>query len=415
MNACDIIQKFDEIVRIYQSYSGVPNVLDFVGLNENAHTRVISMLLDYRRKGIPVFLESFLAKISDEILTNLTTEDYRNAEIQIQSNYIDCLIQVGKYAIVFENKIHGARDQIRQIETYIERASKETNIVYAVYLTFTGGDPSQCSLSDEWKATIGERLIKMNFQTHILEWLNDDVLQECKVSDGLLEHSARLYIDHLNGMLGQKNIERQMVTRLSKAVDLELTTEYYRVLQQVLSDLEDQSDDRKLRDYDSFTAAIQVLLREIEARIPYINEDNVAYVLKDMFKNCPPWRERASWIDNCANVAPFVPGYFLYQGCRYLKLAGELSGFRTEIHIRCSADGIQNGPYIAMEPDEADRRFGRERLESIGLVRGQLYQFPLESFNMEKTSLLDVALHIKRLVDSLKTTPSVILPSSSEQ
>jgi hypothetical protein len=286
--------------------------------------------------------------------------------------------------------------------------------VYAVYLTLTGGNPSDYSLSDEFKKSLGDNLITMNFQTQVLGWLQDDVLPECKVREHLLEYSVQLYIDHLNGMLGQKNIERQMVDRLSKVVDLEITPDYYRILQQTLNDRRFELDERMMKDHESYSSAIQVLLREIEKTIPYVNEDNVAYVLKDMFKNCPPWKEKSSWIDNCANVAPFVPGYFLYEGCRYLKLTGELHCMSMIIHIRCSVDGIKDGPYILLEPDEADRQFGKEQLESIGLVRGnQWYHLPFTSFHMEKTSLLDVAIHIKFLVDGLKKSQLILLPASN--
>jgi len=223
----------------------------------------------------------------------------------------------------------------------------------------------------------------------------------------MLEGSVRLYIDHLNGKLGQKDIDKQKVERLAKAVNLEVTSNYYCVLQQSLSDPQLQSNERMLRDYDSFAAAIQVLLREIEKAIPYANEDNCAYDLKWMLRNCPPWRERSTWIDNCANVDPFLSGYFSYCGVRYLKLSGDLSGLRMEIHMRCSVEGIKYGPYILLNPDEADRLFGKEELESIGLVRDQWYRYPFDLFSMEKTPLLDVALHIKRMVDGLKDLPSV--------
>jgi hypothetical protein len=84
------------------------------------------------------------------------------------------------------------------------------------------------------------------------------------------------------------------------------------------------------------------------------------------------------------------------------------------IHIRCSVDGIKDGPYILLEPDEADRQFGKEQLESIGLVRGnQWYHLPFTSFHMEKTSLLDVAIHIKFLVDGLKKSQLILLPASN--
>lgn len=244
-----------------------------------------------------------------------------------------------------------------------------------------------------------------------MEWLRNDVLPECTVRESLLENSLRIYIDHLNGILGQKHNELKLVRDLKKVIGLEISKDCYQLLQETLSEsqLRMESDEAFLENYENFSSAIQVLLREIEKEIPYVNENNVAYVLKDMFKNCPPWKERSIWVDNCANIDPFVPSYFMDGGCRYLRL----SNSEIEIHLRCSIDGIKNGPYILLYLDRAEERFGKENLESIGLFRStNRYFYPFSTFDEKKTTLVDVALHIKRLVDGLKKLPT--WPSSGD-
>jgi len=398
----NIIKKTEAIQSIYKVYTSIPNLFDVVRLNENAHTRVIYMILNYRRKKIPIFLKSFLVRFSDAF-ESLSNDDLSKSKIYQQLDYIDCLIQVGKYFIVIENKIHGAKDQHQQLDSYIAKAGEDKTWVYAVYLTLTGGEPSESSLSEETKKIIGERLVKINYLTHILDWLQNDVLPECTVRESLLENSLRIYIDHLNGMLGQKHHEKKLLEELAKIVQLEITSEFYLLLQKSLIDikinLNSETDEKIIEQNECFSTAIQALLREIEKRIPYVNEDNVAYVLKYMFRNCPPWKERSFWVDNCSNVDPFVSGFFLHVGCRYLRL----TGLNIEIHLRCSVVGIKDGPYILLEPDKAEERFGKENLESLGLLRGRVYTYPFPSFDEKETSLVDVALHIKRLVDGLKT------------
>jgi|GEM_PF-2947687 len=402
ITSAEIIGQFDKIAKTYQSYSNIPNLFDVVSLNENAHTRVLHMLLNHRRENTPVFLKSFLEGFSEEF-KKLTKSELVSSEISQQWNHIDCFIRVGKYAIVIENKINGAKDQDQQLETYITKSGCNIKFVYAIYLTLTGGEPSEVSLSNETKIDLGDRLINVTYMTHVLDWLKNDVLPECKVREALLENSVRIYIDYLNGMLGQKNHERKLIEDLAKITKLQITPEYYHLLQQTLSNNPLETGDIILEKHENFSSSIQLLLREIESKIPYINEDNVAYVLKYMLQNCPPWKEKSTWVDNCANIDPFTPGYFMYHGSRYLKL----SGLNLEIHLRCSTDGIKIGPYILLDPQKADERFGKENLEAIGLIRDQWYSLPFCSFNMKKTSLLEVALHVKLLVDRLKQLPSL--------
>lgn len=157
----DIIAKINEISRIYKTYSSIPNLFEIARLNENAHTRVIHMLLNYRREKMPIFLKSFLGKLSDNF-ENLSKEELVNSKIEQQRDYIDCLIQVGEYSIVVENKIHGARDQDQQLDNYIAKAGKNKKLVYAAYLTLTGGEPSKSSISEKTKNELGDRLVSIN-------------------------------------------------------------------------------------------------------------------------------------------------------------------------------------------------------------------------------------------------------------
>ncbi|MCF7731861.1 MAG: PD-(D/E)XK nuclease family protein [Akkermansiaceae bacterium] len=404
--------RFNEVLRIFRQYSKPLNFLDLIGLNENAHTRVLASLLDFRRQGEPVFLKSFLRMVSESIAADATNDHWSKALVLPQSNYIDCLVNVGKWAVVIENKIHGARDQGKQLETYIQRAKEPPEIdeVWVGYLTLTGGSPSIVSLSEEGMKQLGDRFVGMSFQNEILPWLQREVLPNCRISESSLVNSLRVYIDHLNGILGQKQGEQAMFDRLFGLLDLKPDIDSHRMLSKYCEqfvELDSEADD--FIDHSDFREAIQGLMREIERKIPYANEDHVAYLLKGMFRNEPPWLERATWEDGCANVDPMVPSVFLHYGVRHL----QLKRGSVRIHLQCSLEGIRNGPYLLVDGsgvgaiENAERHFGKESLESIGMKRGDyVFHFPFESFDPELTSVLAVAQHIKSLVDALKRLPS---------
>ena len=78
------------------------NLVDLLGANENAHTRVLTTILQYRRGGERPFLRSFLecTQVSDAVLDEL-----KDMRIETLKHYIDALIWGKKMAVIIENKI----------------------------------------------------------------------------------------------------------------------------------------------------------------------------------------------------------------------------------------------------------------------------------------------------------------------
>lgn len=124
------------------------NVLDpiFTSMNENQHTSFLCGLLNYEYCGNRPFLESFINMITD----SARFADINKVVVTTQDHYIDCLISDGKLSIIIENKVCGAVDQDKQLETYIynqEQRGIPLNHIYLVYLTLTGGSPNPNSIS----------------------------------------------------------------------------------------------------------------------------------------------------------------------------------------------------------------------------------------------------------------------------
>ena len=90
------------------------NIIEELHINENAHSRILAKLLQYKdNEGKYVFLQSLLEYINDK---NGSSCDFSkinvvSPEITQEKVRIDVLILTGENAIIVENKVCGAVDQ----------------------------------------------------------------------------------------------------------------------------------------------------------------------------------------------------------------------------------------------------------------------------------------------------------------
>ena len=204
----DILQKYEKNV-----LSAVPyriNLVDILGANENAHTRILGAILRYERVGMRPFAISFINRF---VPYENNEDKCQRPEIAIQKNYIDALIwEKGKYAIVIENKINWAKDQDKQIETYIEATKEICSIdpksqCYVIYLTDDGRKKAEGnSLTTNAKKLLGcedddnnsiGRYLELNYKDDILPWLKDEVVPNCRYVEQPIITMLLQYIDYL--------------------------------------------------------------------------------------------------------------------------------------------------------------------------------------------------------------------------
>ena len=151
-------QFWDELLNLYledqKAHPKVMNVLTYAILNENQHTSFLCGLLNYEYcEGRP-FLESFIEMITD----SAHFVDIGKVKVTTQDHYVDCLITDGNLSIIIENKVCGAGDQNKQIESYISHQMEcgvAFDKIYVVYLTNSGGSPASHSLSEEMIKKLG--------------------------------------------------------------------------------------------------------------------------------------------------------------------------------------------------------------------------------------------------------------------
>ena len=187
------------------------NLIDELHANENAHSRILRMLLQYddKDRGYWIF-KSFL---NIEFISRVFKCSVEKPLFENERDRIDLLIhEIVRYAIIIENKINGAPDQYEQLERYVNSCKDRYDIkqIYVIYLTCDGSKKAdEISLTFkarndlEYSSDSSGRFIALNYRDHILPWLEENVLPQC-ASDKQLASALYQYIDYLKGMFGKR-------------------------------------------------------------------------------------------------------------------------------------------------------------------------------------------------------------------
>lgn len=190
------------------------NLINELGANENAHTRILLQLLSYKEVSNYRFLCSFIDMLCRTSNIYSLQSQIRNPVITYNKDYIDGLIedQSKEYAIIIENKIHNAPDQYKQIERYYKQIINKgvrKECIFIIYLTLDGSKKvSEYSLPDSLRKELEGNFVEMNYKDDILPWLKSDILPNIMRKDYLLESGIEQYIDYLEYELGISNLDK---------------------------------------------------------------------------------------------------------------------------------------------------------------------------------------------------------------
>ena len=209
-------------------------LLDLCGANENAHTKILVQLLKYKANETHPFLESLLERWFRN--KNLKF-NYKELEISFNKDFIDGLIKDDQKAVIVENKIHYAPDQNQQIKGYVEKVEAkfriDRNNIYVVYLTRYGDKKvTDNSCPKDLKEKLGG-FVESNYCYDILPWLKENVLPNCKLKDENLIAALMQYINHLEGLCGQRScdgMEEKLRELLKQELGFRQTREKYHEL-----------------------------------------------------------------------------------------------------------------------------------------------------------------------------------------
>lgn len=228
------------------------NVIDELHANENAHSRVLRMLLQYSGGQTWPVYRSFLALLNRHCPS--IPLYFNNPFFVNEKDRIDLLIndnfQGKKTSIIIENKVCNAGDQDEQIERYIkkqEEAGVATENIFVIYLTSDGtktiSDHSLTAIASNKLGYKGEeekgRFVELNYRYDILPWIEQDVLPNIAIREELLVSSLRLYIDYLKGLFGLRNdeelIHKQIQQKMENSLGVNINSikEGYQLLESI--------------------------------------------------------------------------------------------------------------------------------------------------------------------------------------
>ena len=199
------------------------NVIDELHINENAHSRILFKLLQFKnQKGEYEILESLLSYIKRKTHSIQFEEriHLRNPLITYNEALIDLWIRDIGYSIIFENKIYNAVDQNEQLSRYIDKtiaAGYNKKKIFVVYLPPDGHEPADQSWGKK-KEEFQDRYINLSFRNDILTWLKNEVLPNIRLKDVYLKSAVSQYIDYLEGYFLLRTINNKMNMKLDEII-----------------------------------------------------------------------------------------------------------------------------------------------------------------------------------------------------
>lgn len=223
----DFDQLFDHYKKLFESNKEKQpyhfNILDEQQghIVENSHTNILMKVLAYKNQYGYVFLKDFC----ETFFPALSITDFEGVQFRREENRIDGLIfKKDEFAIIIENKVNHAKNQDKQLETYIKKIAtpndyfKNENDAYTkiwvMYLTRDGieipdaesirfmKDNGICYNDSEKESLDGERYFAANYSDDIYTWLKEKVLPMIPFKDENLKCGLLQYIDFLEGFLG---------------------------------------------------------------------------------------------------------------------------------------------------------------------------------------------------------------------
>lgn len=215
-------------------------------LRETAHSRILYSLLTGSNVVKKHFIKFFLDK---DVSVNDITIPYPD------KNRIDLTIKGKNFFLIIENKVNGAQEQKKQVDRYVDIASKTypSKEIYVLYLNQDGYTyPSEYSLSSKVKMKLGKNFICKNYKVDILNWLYAVNRIIPFDTEQQLKSSIVVYIGYLEEYFGNSKRQIIMNNRLDKLIveqlklDNKSTSEKLQVIEDELENVQKLCERLKL-------------------------------------------------------------------------------------------------------------------------------------------------------------------------
>jgi len=188
------------------------NIVDAIGADENANSRILAGILSYHDKAENYEMLKTFAKhfFNDTNLSEMIEKPVIVTEQLVRNDKrIDIYIhEPGKYAIFLENKVMDAPEQPYQLANYIEGLndfSYANEQIFIGYLPRTNEtQPSENSWTNRKGVSYSEdfqpRFSNISFRDGILPWLKNMTFPADDTA--MQQQSINVYTDYLEGQFG---------------------------------------------------------------------------------------------------------------------------------------------------------------------------------------------------------------------
>jgi len=198
------------------------NLLDILRSGETDHSRILFQILKYKTPtGRFEWLESLIAFIQERYGKFQNIKVYKPL-ITAENMRIDlCVRESHAYAVIVENKSHGHKDEDLQLFRYIgkliAKGYREKQI-HVLYLPPESSREPQPQSWGEYGERFKDRYVNFSFRDGVLPWLKERVLPSVKDKDTYLFSALSQYIDHWEGRLGLRAIEKDKNMSIEKII-----------------------------------------------------------------------------------------------------------------------------------------------------------------------------------------------------
>ena len=152
---------------------------------------------------------------------NPLVDAHFNQRLRETANRIDLTIKGKNFFLIIENKVNGAQEQKKQVDRYVDIASKiyPSKEIYVLYLNQDGYTyPSEYSLSSKVKMKLGKNFICKNYKVDILNWLYSVNRIIPFDTEQQLKSSIVVYIGYLEEYFGNSKRQIIMNNKLDKLI-----------------------------------------------------------------------------------------------------------------------------------------------------------------------------------------------------
>lgn len=236
-------------------------------LRETAHSRILYSLLTGSNVVKKHFIKFFLDK---DVSANDIMIPYPDKD------RIDLTIKGKNFFLIIENKVNGAQEQKKQVDRYVDIASKiyPSKEIYVLYLNQDGYTyPSEYSLSSKVKMKLGKNFICKNYKVDILNWLYAVNRIIPFDTEQQLKSSIVVYIGYLEEYFGNSKRQIIMNNKLDKLIVEQLK-------------LDNKSTSEKLQVIEDELENVQKLCERLEFLQEQYQEEYDEKNFKEWYNKC---------------------------------------------------------------------------------------------------------------------------------